>query len=75
MIRLKIVVTALFKDFVCLKIERYKYYLNDCLAQEVVRLSGQFLSQFWFQVVVFIPYPDLDAIRWVVALTVSMQLF
>lgn len=40
--------------------------LDDGLAQEVIRFSGELLSQLGLEVVVFVPNANLDAIRRVV---------
>ena len=50
-------------------IDKSAIYLDDGLTKEVVRFSGEFLAQFRFYVVVFVPHTNFDTIRRVVAFT------
>ena len=45
--------------------------LDDRLAEEVVRLAGELLTELRLQVVVLVPNSDLDPVRRVVALAVE----
>jgi hypothetical protein len=44
-------------------------YLNYRLPEEVVRFPSQLLSEFWLEVVVFVPYSYLDPVWGVMTLT------
>ena len=43
-------------------------HLDDGLSEEIIRLSGELLSELGLEVVVLVPHADLDPVAGVVAL-------